>query len=81
MYTRILQQLTPVHSARLAGLWMCRGVALTSTRYPHLRRKNFANLSDQDLHEFKAIVGSDNVIQSDLDAYNTDWLKTVKGEV
>ena len=54
-------------------------VELTSSRYPGVTRGNFSVLKDKDIQFFESIVSSTNVLQSDLDGYNTDWLKTVRG--
>ena len=55
-------------------------VELTSLRYPGLKRGQFANIEQGDLDHFRAVLGSDGVLTDDLDGYNTDWLRTVRGE-
>lgn len=55
-------------------------VPLTTTRHPNMKRKDFAVLSDKDVAVFESIVGSSNVLRSDLDGYNTDWRKSAKGK-
>lgn len=54
-------------------------VVFTTSRYPNLRKKGFAKVTDSDLKLFESLVGPTNVLTSDLEGYNTDWLKTVKG--
>ena len=53
---------------------------LTSKRYPTLKRGAFATLTDADVSSLGRLV-SGRVIteESELDGYNTDWLKTVRG--
>ncbi|KAK7094001.1 D-2-hydroxyglutarate dehydrogenase, mitochondrial-like [Littorina saxatilis] len=55
-------------------------VELTSKRYPKLKRGPFATLTDADVSSLERLV-SGRVItdKSDLDGYNTDWLRTVRG--
>jgi len=55
-------------------------VPFTTNRYPNLQRKPFAQVNEHDLDKFKSFVGESNVLTSDLDGYNTDWLGTVRGE-
>lgn len=54
---------------------------LTSKRYPHLKRGQFAVLNDSDLNVFEKIIPgrvlNDSLV---LDSYNTDWLKIYKGK-
>lgn len=55
-------------------------VGLTSERYPHLKRGPFASLTDADVSSFERIVSGRLITDpSELDGYNTDWLKTVRG--
>ncbi|CAL1529799.1 unnamed protein product [Lymnaea stagnalis] len=55
-------------------------VALTTSRYPNLRRGPFAVLTDQDIHHFEKIIPGRVITGEDeLLGYNTDWLKTVRG--
>lgn len=42
-------------------------------------RGQYSVLCDQDLNLFESIVGQKNCQTSDLDPYNTDWLKAYKG--
>ena len=58
---------------------MSSAVPLTTTRYPHIKRKEFAVLSDKDIGHFESVVGNGNVLQKDIDGFNTDWLSTVRG--
>ena len=58
---------------------MSSAVPLTTTRYPHIKRKEFAVLSDKDISHFESVVGNGNVLQKDIDGFNTDWLSTVRG--
>ena len=53
---------------------------LTSKRYPKLERGPFATLTDADVSSLGRLV-SGRVIteESELDGYNTDWLRTVRG--
>ena len=55
-------------------------VELTSHRYPGLKRGQFAKIEQGDLDHFRAVLGPDGVLTDDLDGYNTDWLRTVRGE-
>ncbi|XP_076451706.1 D-2-hydroxyglutarate dehydrogenase, mitochondrial-like isoform X2 [Babylonia areolata] len=53
---------------------------LTSQRYPKLKRGPFATLTDGDVSCLERLL-SGRVItdESELEGYNTDWLRTVKG--
>ncbi|KAL8601679.1 D-2-hydroxyglutarate dehydrogenase, mitochondrial [Nucella lapillus] len=55
-------------------------VELTSKRYPKLKRGPYATLTDGDVTALERLV-SGRVItdQSELEGYNTDWIRTVKG--
>lgn len=55
-------------------------VELTSKRYPNLKRGQYSNLKKEDLQFFEKLLGSNRVLTEDLDFYNTDWIKTVKGQ-
>lgn len=79
MLTRSLIQIRSHRASNLVKRWMSSAVPLTTTRYPNLTRKDFAVINDQDVSHFESIVGSGNVIQGDLDGFNTDWLNTVRG--
>ncbi|XP_067947891.1 D-2-hydroxyglutarate dehydrogenase, mitochondrial-like [Watersipora subatra] len=65
---------------RTSHAFYSTNVALTTSRYPGLKRKEFGVVVDKDVKFFENIVGAPNVIRSDLDGYNTDWLRTVRGE-
>ncbi|KAK7473304.1 hypothetical protein BaRGS_00035436 [Batillaria attramentaria] len=55
-------------------------VDLTSERYPKLQRGPFATLTDADVTSFERIVSGRVITEpSELDGYNTDWLRTVRG--
>ncbi|XP_063410334.1 D-2-hydroxyglutarate dehydrogenase, mitochondrial-like [Mytilus trossulus] len=55
-------------------------VPLTSVRYPNLKRGGYSALTDKDLSVFeKLIPGRVLTGSSELDGYNTDWLKTCRG--
>ena len=58
----------------------CRQVELTSARFPHLRRGQFSQLTDRDVTHFSQLLGADRVLTEDLDGYNTDWMRSVRGE-
>lgn len=57
-------------------------VKLTSERYPNLARGNFAVLEESDLQTFRDILGPGRVItaEDEVAGYNTDWLRTVRGQ-
>jgi hypothetical protein len=44
------------------------------------KRGDFARLVDSDITHFESIVGKENVKTTELDLYNTDWMKSFKGE-
>lgn len=55
-------------------------VTLTSERYPQLKRGAYSEVNDEDLTVFeKLIPGRVLTGTSELDGYNTDWLKTCRG--
>uniref|UniRef100_A0A914DCM2 D-2-hydroxyglutarate dehydrogenase, mitochondrial n=1 Tax=Acrobeloides nanus TaxID=290746 RepID=A0A914DCM2_9BILA len=43
------------------------------------KRGDFARLVDSDITHFESIVGKENVKTTELDLYNTDWMKSFKG--
>ena len=54
----------------------------TSVRYP-IERGRYANLTEKDVDVFKGILSSDGQVltgSDDLEGYNVDWLKTVRGD-
>lgn len=55
-------------------------VPLTKDRYPDVKRGDYANVSDKDLKVFEQLIpGRILSGSSELDGYNTDWLKTCRG--
>ena len=71
---------TAMNIARRAMSSAAAAVELTSLRYPGLKRGQFSNVEERDLDHFRAVLGPDNVLTDDLEGYNTDWLRTVRGE-
>eukprot|EP00731_Ephydatia_muelleri_P020564 Em0013g291a len=75
-------------SRRVLQTWAARvlarnsssAVPLTSAHYP-VKRHDFARVSELDLQEFRSILG-DRVITnaSELEPYNTDWLRNLRGQ-
>ena len=56
--------------------------AFTHDRYPHLQRGRYAQLDNDDVTYFRQLLpGVGHVItdKDDLEIYNVDWLKTVRG--
>ena len=61
-----------------------RYVELTSVRYPKLKRGNYSRVTDADIALFERILpGAERVITdpSELEGYNTDWIKNCRGIV
>ena len=56
--------------------------ALTKELYK-VERGNYATLSDKDINTFEEIVGKTRILTdpSDVEAYNVDWLHSVRGNV
>ena len=57
-------------------------IALTSERYPNLKRGPYANVEDSDLAIFEKMLPGDGRVltdSSELEGYNTDWIKTCRG--
>ncbi|KAF2358115.1 FAD-linked oxidase C-terminal [Trinorchestia longiramus] len=54
-------------------------VELTHKRYP-VQRGAYGSITSEDLDFFRSIVGESCVLTSDLESYNTDWLRMVRGE-
>ncbi|XP_053388422.1 D-2-hydroxyglutarate dehydrogenase, mitochondrial-like, partial [Mercenaria mercenaria] len=57
-------------------------VELTSVRYPKLKRGNYSKVTDADVAMFERILpGAERVITepSELEGYNTDWIKNCRG--
>lgn len=44
-----------------------------------LERQKFNKLEEADITHFKSIIHQDDVLTSDLEFYNTDWLRKYKG--
>jgi len=57
-------------------------VPLTAERYQNVKRGNYANLEENDVKFFESILGTNRVLtqEDELNGYNTDWLKTVRGQ-
>ena len=55
---------------------------LTRVRHPHLKRGQYATVTEEHISVFNSIL-SGRVLtgEDDLAGYNRDWLKTVRGEV
>jgi len=53
----------------------------TSIRYPDVQRGSYATLNETHISSFKNILDPNRVITdtTDLEGYNVDWLKTVRG--
>jgi len=68
--------------ARTSTRAMSNMVQLTSERYPGLSRGNFASLEETDLQRFRDILGPGRVLTApeEVAGYNTDWLRTVRGQ-
>ncbi|KAF4533517.1 hypothetical protein B566_EDAN001002 [Ephemera danica] len=56
-------------------------VELTQKRYPELKRGSYNKLTDSHINTFEQILGKSKVITApdDVDSYNVDWLRTVRG--
>uniref|UniRef100_A0A0N4ZEA8 D-2-hydroxyglutarate dehydrogenase, mitochondrial n=1 Tax=Parastrongyloides trichosuri TaxID=131310 RepID=A0A0N4ZEA8_PARTI len=48
--------------------------------YSSLIRRPFKRLTNNDINNFKSILGSDYVKEKELDNYNQDWMKWYKGK-
>ncbi|XP_023221308.1 D-2-hydroxyglutarate dehydrogenase, mitochondrial-like [Centruroides sculpturatus] len=57
-------------------------VELTSLRYPNIKRKTYSKISTSHLENFGKFLGDEGMITSgsDLESYNTDWMKTCRGQ-
>jgi hypothetical protein len=44
-----------------------------------VERAGFAYLNDKDLNHFRSLIGPNNVLVEELDAYNTDFMRWYKG--
>jgi len=68
---------SPVH---LVAYRRLLHVELTAERYA-VKRGPFASITKKDLNIFQSIVGPDHVLEGkDVDAFNTDWLRTARGQ-
>ena len=56
-------------------------VELTANRYPHLKRGNYAVLSDKHLGFFQSVLSSHQILYdvNDVASYNVDWMCSVRG--
>ncbi len=54
---------------------------LTSVRYPHLQRGEYAELGSADIETFRSLLPDDGQILTGEEAigYNTDWLRVARG--
>lgn len=59
-----------------------QSVPLTKVRYPHLKRGQYAEISEKHIQMFERIVSKNQILTdpSDVEPYNIDWLKMVCGE-
>ena len=76
-----LQKTRLVRSFHLSRLH--NTVELTRVRYPNLKRGPYSQVNDRDISRFKEILpGAERVItdSSELVGFNTDWMKTCRGE-
>lgn len=56
-------------------------VELTSRRYPGLQRGHFASLTDADAANIERLVSGRVLTDlSELEGYNMDWMKTLRGK-
>ena len=63
-----------------SGAVLQKEVELTSVRY-NVERGPFSQVTDADISVFERLVPGRVVTgQDDLEGYNTDWLKTVRGK-
>ncbi|KAK9869498.1 hypothetical protein WA026_003251 [Henosepilachna vigintioctopunctata] len=55
---------------------------LTKDRYPNVKRANFEYINQSHLNFFTDLLGSNRVITDEADClpYNTDWIKTNRGQ-
>ncbi|PHH78044.1 hypothetical protein CDD82_3245 [Ophiocordyceps australis] len=60
-----------------------RDAALTAETYPHLKRDGrFARLTEEHVKHFRALVGSEGMIDaaSDVEPFNEDWMHKYRGQ-
>ncbi|GLH15671.1 Alkyldihydroxyacetonephosphate synthase [Gryllus bimaculatus] len=57
-------------------------VELTAVRYPEVKRGNYSELTDRHIKFFENILGKDRTLTdpADVEAYNVDWIKMVRGQ-
>lgn len=55
-------------------------VPLTTDRYPLLKRGGFKKLTSDDVSAFQSILDGTRVLTEDLEGYNTDWMRIVRGQ-
>lgn len=56
---------------------------LTSERYPHVKRGDYATLSQEDVSFFREVLPEASQVLTtaeDLQGYNTDWMGIVRGQ-
>ncbi|ELU02184.1 hypothetical protein CAPTEDRAFT_166406, partial [Capitella teleta] len=56
---------------------------LTSERYPHVKRGDYATLSQEDVSFFREVLPEASQVLTtaeDLQGYNTDWMGIVRGD-
>ncbi|XP_071450975.1 D-2-hydroxyglutarate dehydrogenase, mitochondrial isoform X2 [Hetaerina americana] len=59
----------------------CSSVELTQIRYSNLKRGNYTSLADKHVSFFESLLSKTRVLtdKSDVESYNVDWLKTMRG--
>eukprot|EP00117_Sycon_ciliatum_P010257 scpid48151/ scgid12226/ D-2-hydroxyglutarate dehydrogenase, mitochondrial len=77
---RILKTPLPIVSTKLL---FCRAlhVPLTASRLPHLHRKSFAKVTNDDIKQFEGILSSSRVLcaEEDIAGHCTDWTRVFRG--
>ncbi|WAR14417.1 D2HDH-like protein, partial [Mya arenaria] len=81
---KCIKNVSKIHSGthRLFHKSTSNAIEFTSVRYPNLKRGQYSNVSDVDIAAFEKILpGAQRVITdaSELEGYNTDWIKTCRG--
>ena len=51
-----------------------KDMQLTKNRY-RIKRGDFSEITEEDVDFFRSVLGKEGVLTSDLDVYNTDWLR------
>lgn len=55
-------------------------IELTSTRYPHVKRGQYSQVTDKDITFFESLIPSRVVVDPhEIAPHNVDWLKMVRG--